>query len=107
MLNGVTQLVMTKLDVLEGFETINVCTAYEIAGKVCDNIPYDINDLEITPILKSYPGWKGSIKGATEFDELPLEASDYLKTVQNLLQVPFSMISTGPERESLIFNTAP
>lgn len=107
MLNGVTQLVMTKLDVLEGFETINVCTAYEIAGKVCDNIPYDINDLEIKPILKSYPGWKGSIKGATEFDELPLEASDYLKTVQNLLQVPFSMISTGPERESLIFNTAP
>lgn len=107
MLNGVTQLVMTKIDVLEGFETIKVCTAYEIEGKVCDNIPYDINDLDIKPILKSYPGWKGSIKGATEYDDLPMEASDYLKSVQSLLNVPFSMISTGPERESLIFNPAP
>ncbi|HMG14104.1 MAG TPA: adenylosuccinate synthetase, partial [Saprospiraceae bacterium] len=107
MLNGVTQLVMTKIDVLEGFDAIEVCTAYEIDGKVCTQIPYEINDLEIKPLLASYPGWKESIKGLTEFNDLPKEASDYLLSVQSLLQVPFSMISTGPERESLIFNPAP
>ena len=102
MLNGVTQLVMTKIDVLEGFETISICTDYDIDGTISRQIPYEINDVNIKPVLSTFPGWKESIKGVTKYADLPKEAASYLNKVQELLQVPFSMISTGPERDSLI-----
>lgn len=102
MLNGVTQLIMTKIDVLEGFDTISMCTDYNINGTITQQIPYEINDAPITPVFSNYPGWKNSIKGITEYSSLPQEAVTYLEKIQELLEVPFSMVSTGPERESLI-----
>ncbi len=102
MLNGVTQLVMTKIDVLENLPEIEVCCAYAIDGKETEHLPYEINDLNIIPVTKKLRGWNESTAGITEFEKLPSEAVNYISAIEKNLGVPFTMISTGPERESLI-----
>lgn len=102
MLNGVTKLVMTKIDVLQGLDNIEACTAYNIDGKISHEIPYDINDIKITPVNESYKGWQSSTSGISQYSQLPEEARSYIDAIEGSLGVPFKMISTGPERESLI-----
>lgn len=102
MLNGVTKLVMTKIDVLQGLEQIEVCDAYNIEGKVTTEIPYEINDVAIVPITKTYSGWQSSTAGIKEYEQLPQQAAAYIDTLEESLGIKFAMISTGPERESLI-----
>ncbi|GAB1397526.1 MAG TPA: adenylosuccinate synthase [Saprospiraceae bacterium] len=102
MLNGVTKLVMTKIDVLQGLEQIEVCDAYNIEGKVTTEIPYEINDVAIAPITKTYSGWQSSTAGIKEYEQLPQQAAAYIDTLEESLGIKFAMISTGPERESLI-----
>lgn len=102
MLNGVTQLAVTKIDVLNNFDTIDVATEYQYEGIVTDRLPYDVDATAITPVLKSFAGWQQSLEGITRFEDLPSSAAAYLQFMEQSLAVPVTMASTGPERESLI-----
>lgn len=102
MLNGVTQLVVTKIDVLNKFETIKAATHYQYDGKESEDLPFDLNDTVITPKYQSYPGWQSSLDGAKGFDALPEAARNYLEALESALEVPVTMVSTGPERNKLI-----
>jgi len=101
MLNGVTQLVMTKLDVLNNFETLRAAVSYKIDGAETNVVPYDLDsDIECT--YKDYKGWKSSLENITETENLPVEAWVFITDIEKRLGVPFTIISTGPEREKLI-----
>lgn len=102
MLNGVTQLAVTKIDVLNNFDQIEVATAYHIGETETKQLPYDICHAKIELVLESYPGWKQSLDGIEDFDALPAEAKWYLEMLEDQLDVPVTMISTGPERKKLI-----
>lgn len=102
MLNGVTQLVVTKIDVLNKFEAIQVGTAYQYDGQESQTLPYDIDAVDITPVYQSYPGWQVDLDNATTFEDLPDTAQSYVQVLEQLLQTPVSMVSTGPERKKLI-----
>ena len=102
MLNGVTQLVVTKIDVLNNFESVEVGTKYQYDGMETEELPYDMCDFEITPVYKVYPGWQQSLEGITSFESLPVAAKNYIAALENYLSVPISLISVGPERKKLI-----
>jgi len=101
MLSGVTELNMTKSDVLTHFDTLLVCTAYKIDGKVVDELPFDIN-LPIEPVYKEMPIWKEDISKMRSKEELPVEMLDYLKFIESEVKVPVSVISVGPDREQFV-----
>ena len=102
MLNGVTQLVMTKIDILNKFENISAATAYQYDGDTHDALPYDMSRIEINPMYQSYPGWMESLDNIQSYDDLPENAKNYVVEMENLLETPITMISTGPERKKLI-----
>jgi len=102
MVNGVTQLAITKLDVLDNFATIEAATSYQYEGAESDVLPFDICDIEIKPNYQSYPGWEQPLTSATTYDALPATAQTYLEELEKQLNVPITMISVGPERTSLI-----
>lgn len=103
MLNGVTQLVMMKVDVLTIFDEIKVCTHYELAdGTITDEMPYDLCDEEVKPIYKSFKGWGTSLDGMRAYDEIPVELKEYVEYIEQEVNVPVTFISTGPDREALI-----
>jgi adenylosuccinate synthase len=102
MINGVTQLILTKSDVLSEFDTIQVCTGYKIDGKETDQLPFDVN-IPIEPILKEFKGWKKDITGATKMEDLPKELFDYISFVEKEVKVPFTIISVGPDRKQTIY----
>ncbi|PAF47125.1 adenylosuccinate synthase [Helicobacter sp. 12S02634-8] len=98
-INGCTELSLMKLDVLDGLETIKVCTAYRYKGQVLESIPSDLEGVE--PVYKVYKGWEKTA-GIRCFDDLPLEAKEYILDIQKLIGVRISIISTGPERDDTI-----
>ncbi|MFK8045513.1 MAG: adenylosuccinate synthase [Crocinitomicaceae bacterium] len=102
MINGATQLAMMKGDVLDGFDTIEVCTEYEIDGKSYDYLPYDITAVTIKPIYKSLPGWKEDLTGLRSLDSAPKAFTDYIAYLEQELQVPISIVSVGPDRDQTI-----
>ncbi|HET8962458.1 MAG TPA: adenylosuccinate synthetase, partial [Chitinophagales bacterium] len=102
MLNGVTQIAITKIDVLNTFSKIKVCTDYKYSGITSQDIPYDINGVEITPVYKEFDGWEKDISNCKSKSELPKNLRTYLHFLENELQVRISMLSAGPEREKLI-----
>ena len=102
MLNGVTQIVLTKLDVLNGFEEIKVADGYQIKGEVTEQVPFDICDVDITPRLKSYKGWNQSLDGISSREELPETAKAYLNALEAMFGIRISMVSVGPERSQLL-----
>ena len=103
MLNGVTQLVMTKVDVLNDFDELSAATSYTYSdGKVSDEVPYDMVNTAIKPNFKTYKGWQKNLDGISDFDQFPEELKAYVLDMEAYLKVPFTMISIGPERESLI-----
>lgn len=102
MLNGVTELIVTKADVLTGFDTIKVCTHYKLNGKEIYYLPYEINE-PIEPIFKEFKGWKEDISKIDVYDQLPTEFKDYLNYVENEVKVPIKIISVGPDRKQTIF----
>ena len=102
MINGVDQLCMMKLDVLSEFDTIKICTAYNVNGKIYkDNIPFDI-DLDIDPVYKEFKGWKTDISNIHSYYDLPEEAKNYINYIQTELKIPMTMISVGPDRTQTI-----
>ncbi|MDP4209344.1 MAG: adenylosuccinate synthase [Bacteroidota bacterium] len=102
MINGVTQMILTKSDILSEFDTIKVCVAYKINGEVTEQLPYDVN-LPIEPVYKEFKGWKKDIAKATSMSDLPQELVDYIRFVEDEVKVPFSIISVGPDRKETIF----
>jgi adenylosuccinate synthase len=101
--NGFTELVMTKLDVLSGFEEIKVVTAYELDGQRINTMPLNTAAAErAKPIYETLPGWRADISGARRLDDLPPQGRRYIERVQELARLPISMISVGPEREQAI-----
>ncbi len=102
MINGVTQLLMMKADVLNVFPTIKVCTAYRLAGgKVTDMVPYEFVHEPIEPVYTDLKGWNAPLKGNSE-ENLPSELLDYIKFLETELQVPITLVSTGPDRTQTI-----
>jgi adenylosuccinate synthase len=101
MLNGATELNMTKSDVLAHFDTLRICTAYKINGKVTQELPYDIN-LPVEPVYTEMPSWKVDITGMKSASALPAEMHDYLKFIESEVGVPITVISVGPDREQFV-----
>lgn len=102
MINGVTQLLMMKADVLSIFPNIKVCTGYELQnGKISDMVPYEIVHEKINPVYTELKGWNTAIQGNSK-ESLPSELNDYIKFLETHLQVPITLVSTGPDRTQTI-----
>ncbi len=101
MVNGVTELIMMKSDVLDSFDTIKACVAYKKDGEQIDYFPYDINT-GIEPVYKELPGWKTDMTKSTSESEFPKEFSDYIAFLEKELETPIKIISIGPDREQTI-----
>lgn len=102
MLNGVTELMVTKADVLSGFDTIKVCTHYKLNGGNIDYLPFEINE-PLEPVLKEFKGWKEDISKIDSFENLPQEFKDYLLYIEEEVKVPIKLVSVGPNRDQTIF----
>ncbi len=102
MLDGVTELIMMKADVLDTFETIKVATGYKVDGVETDQVPYDTY-AEIEPIYKEFKGWNKDLSQVTREEELPFEFMNYVRFIEKELNVPISVISLGPDRVQTIF----
>lgn len=102
MVNGATKLSMMKADVLDSFDTIKVCTHYEVEGKRIDYLPYDINDLDIQPVYKEIRGWNTDLTTLRDLKDAPKEFLDYIAYLEAELSVPISIVSVGPDREQTI-----
>ncbi|SEN08378.1 adenylosuccinate synthase [Nitrosomonas marina] len=103
-INGVTGLCMTKLDVLDGVEVLNICVGYRLSsGKKSDVLPVGADDLhQCEPIYEEIPGWSAGTGGIQNFSQLPKAAQNYLKRIEDICQTPIDMISTGPDRKDTI-----
>ncbi len=102
-LNGMNELTLTKLDVLDDFDTINVCTHYELDGKKTDVFPLDTELVErVKPIYKSFEGWNTTTRNIADFDKLPEKAKEYIRFVEEFSGVKFTIVSTGPKRSETI-----
>jgi len=102
MINGVTQLLMMKADVLNIFPTIKICTQYKLAdGSITETIPYELVHEKIEPIYVEVKGWNTSLEGITE-TKIPKELSDYIDLLEKSLGVPITLLSTGPDRKQTI-----
>jgi adenylosuccinate synthase len=102
MINGVTQLLMMKADVLNIFPTIKICTQYKLAdGSITETIPYELVHEKIEPIYTEVKGWNTSLEGITE-TKMPKELSDYIDLLEKSLGVPITLLSTGPDRKQTI-----
>jgi adenylosuccinate synthase len=102
-LNGLTELVVTKLDVLSGLETLKICTCYLHQGRELCELPFGPADLSpYQPIYEELPGWQADVTGARRWEDLPGEAQAYLRRVAEIGGAPVSQVSVGPEREQII-----
>jgi adenylosuccinate synthase len=102
MLNGVTQLAVTKIDVLNNFSEIKAASHYRYDGHISEQMPYDLCGVPVEPVYISFPGWQQSLDHVEEFKGLPIATKSYLEALEGYLGVPVSMVSTGPERKRLI-----
>ena len=102
-INGVTQLMMMKGDVLSGFKTIKVCTAYKTASGLMEYLPYDIASEKITPHYTELEGWEEDLTKMTSFDDFPDAFKAYIAYLENALEVPIKIVSVGPDRMQTIY----
>jgi adenylosuccinate synthase len=103
IINGISGLCMTKLDVLDGLAEVKMCVGYELNGQTVDILPLDADEIEACkPIFETFPGWSESTAGITEWDKLPLNARRYLERVRDFTGAAIAMVSTGPDRDHTI-----
>ncbi|RLD36194.1 MAG: adenylosuccinate synthase [Bacteroidetes bacterium] len=102
MLNGVSNLIMTKSDVLTGFEKIKICTSYKNDGESKEYFPFQITP-ELEPVYKEFPGWEENITHIDNYDDLPVTLKQYIQFIEEEVEVPISIISVGPDRQQTIF----
>ncbi|TYP92107.1 Adenylosuccinate synthetase [Fodinibius salinus] len=101
--NGINELTITKLDILDDFEEIKLCTEYEIDGERVDVFPIDLSDVNaIEPKFTTMPGWQQSLEDCSSYDELPANAKDYLQFIQDYLELDLTILSKGPKRSETI-----
>ena len=106
--SGVSGIALTKLDVLDGFETLKICVGYELDGKTIDYLPTAADQqARCTPIYEEMEGWAGSTAGARSWADLPAAAIKYVRRVEELIQCPVALLSTSPERDDTILVTDP
>jgi adenylosuccinate synthase len=101
MIDGVTELIMMKADVLDDFDSIQVCTKYKIDGVVTEDFPYELSG-NVIPVYESLPGWNKPLTGVTSEKNFPPELSSYIKFIESKLHVPVSIVSVGPDRSQTI-----
>jgi adenylosuccinate synthase len=102
-LNSLTGLCITKLDVLDGLEKIGICTGYQYQGGEIDNIPIGAECYaQCLPVIEEVAGWKESTAGVTVYEDLPLNAKNYIRRIEELVGVPVHVLSTGPDRNETI-----
>ena len=102
-ISGADGIAFTKLDVLDAFETIKICTGYRLDGEVIDYYPSDANgQAAVEPIYEEIEGWNSSTFGTQAFDELPPKCVAYIRRVEELIGVPIALLSTSPKREDVV-----
>jgi adenylosuccinate synthase len=101
-INGVTQLMMMKGDILSGFATLKVCTQYNYKGTPISHFPYNIEPENVAPIYKEFKGWQADLTGMTTYDELPIELKEYIEFIEEFVEVPIKIVSVGPDRKQTI-----
>jgi adenylosuccinate synthase len=104
-INGVTQLMMMKGDVLSGFDELKICTAYSYQGKTIEHLPYSLNDNEVTPQYTTLSGWKEDLTTMRDKNELPQTFNEYVAFIEDFVETPISIVSVGPDRSQTIFRS--
>ena len=102
MLNGVTDLVVTKVDVMNDFDVVKMCTQYKIDGKETIQIPFDLNE-KIEPIFQQHQGWKSNLDGISSYNDLPNQLKKYIESIEEITGVNVAIISISPDRKDTIF----
>ena len=102
MINGVTQMVMTKADILDGLDTLQVCNGYKVNGEEQNYIPFQMNRLNIEPVYKSFEGWKKDISGVKTYADMPTQMNTYINYLNDFIKAPIKYISNGPGRDQLV-----
>jgi adenylosuccinate synthase len=107
-LNGLTGLAITKLDVLSGQKNVKIATSYELEGKSVSVMPSNIKQAgAVTPVYESLEGWKEDLETVREYDDLPTQAKDYIRRIEDLIGVPANIVSVGPDRAETLLLTNP
>ncbi len=101
--NGVTQLMMMKADVLSGFKTLKICTSYNYNGKVIEHLPYNIASVNVEPIYTEFEGWSEDLTAMEKDSSLPVSLVNYIEFLENELKIPIKIVSVGPDRKQTIF----
>ena len=100
---GITGIALTKIDVLDGFEEVKICTGYTLRGEVLDYFPSHAADqAQVVPVYETMPGWSESTAGARSWADLPGQAIKYIRRIEELINCPVALVSTSPEREDTI-----
>jgi adenylosuccinate synthase len=101
--SGVTGIALTKLDVLDGFETVKICTSYKIDGQTFDYLPpHAADQMRVEPVYEEIEGWPGSTRGARSWADLPARAIKYVRRIEEMIRCPVALVSTSPERDDTI-----
>jgi adenylosuccinate synthase len=107
-LSGADGIALTKLDVLDGFDEVKLCTGYKLGGKTIDYLPASVKDQEsVQPIYETLDGWKEVTRGARSSKDLPANAIKYIRRIEELIGCPAALVSTSPEREDVILMRDP
>ena len=101
--NGVTKLMMMKGDVLSGFKTLKVCTAYKYKGNLIHHFPYNIEPENVVPVYTEMSGWQEDLTDMSEDSQLPKALNDYIEFLEKELEIPITIVSVGPDRKQTIF----
>lgn len=102
MVNGVTDVIMTKADVLDSFQNLEVCTAYNIDGKTSKEVPFQMSKMNIQPVLESFKGWKIDTTGIKQSEDLPTAMKEYIQFINNYIGANVKYVSNGPGREQIV-----
>ena len=100
--NGVTQLIMMKGDVLSGFKTLKICTAYTYKGETIHHLPFNIEEENVTPIYTDMEGWNADLTEMTEASQMPKQLLNYIEFLEKELEIPITIVSVGPDRKQTI-----
>ncbi|MGG5486734.1 adenylosuccinate synthase [Gaetbulibacter sp. PBL-D1] len=100
--NGVTQLIMMKGDVLSGFKSLKVCTAYNYKGETIHHLPFNIEEKNVTPVYTEFEGWNEDLTEMTEASQMPKQLNDYIAFLEKELELPITIVSVGPDRKQTI-----
>ena len=102
-MSGITGIALTKLDVLDEFKTVRICTGYRIDGEAFDYLPpHAFDQARVEPVYEEIPGWPGSTRGARSWADLPDGAVKYVRRIEELIRCPVALVSTSPERDDTI-----